>query len=222
MFHTFVLKGLSMSSDDPRLRLLEAAGQTFAEKGFKGATVREIVQRAGLNLAAVNYYFRDKEELYRAAVQASCCGASEEFRLPQWSPDTPPAVKLADFIRTQVRGHVLGNRAHPWHRRLMMLELSNPTPACMEMVAAQIRPRAEVLGGILRELLPDLSEERRHLIAHSIVGQCLFHRLTQPIVSLLVGEEEYRTYDADRLAEHIVEFSLAALGLRPPLGGGRP
>ncbi|HKI35372.1 MAG TPA: CerR family C-terminal domain-containing protein [Gemmataceae bacterium] len=206
-----------MSSDDPRTRLLEAAGQTFAEKGFKGATVREIVQRAGLNLAAVNYYFRDKEGLYQEAVKASCCGASDEFRLPEWSPDTSPAVKLADFIRAEVRT-VLGNRAHPWHRRLMMLELANPTPACAELVAGRIRPRAELLGGLLRELLPEVPADRRNLIAHSIVGQCVFHRLAQPIVALLVGEEEYRTYDTARLAEHIIEFSFAALGLRPPLG----
>jgi AcrR family transcriptional regulator len=205
-----------MLSDDPRNRLLEAAGQTFAEKGFKGATVREIVRRAGLNIAAVNYYFRDKEGLYVAAVQAACCGPSDEFRVPNWPPGTPPATKLADFIRAEMN-QVLGGPRSPWHRQLMMLELARPTPACAELVAHTIRPRAELLGGILRELLPELPRDKRNLIAHSIVGQCVFHRLAQPVVALLVGEEEYRTYDAERLAEHITEFSFAALGLRPPL-----
>ena len=50
--------------DDPeatQLKLLEAAGRVFAEKGFQKATVREIVKAAGLrNIAAVNYYFGDK------------------------------------------------------------------------------------------------------------------------------------------------------------------
>jgi AcrR family transcriptional regulator len=207
-----------MTSDDPRARLLEAAGQIFAEKGFKGGTVREISQRAGVNLAAVNYYFRDKEQLYIEAVKAACCGPLEESPFPDWPPDTPPAVKLADFIRAQVK-HVVGGRGHQWHRQLMMMELANPTPACAELVSQHIRPRAELLGGILRELLPDVPADRRNLIAQSIIGQCVFHRLAQPIVSLLVGEEEYRTYDADRLAEHITAFSFAALGLRPPLGG---
>ena len=57
------------SPDDPRQRLLETAGQIFAEKGFDGATVREICRRAGVNIAAVNYYFRDKERLYIEAVK---------------------------------------------------------------------------------------------------------------------------------------------------------
>src|ERR1700722_12315497 len=87
---------------EPRVRLLEAAGQIFAEKGFKGGTVREIIQRAGVNIAAVNYYFRDKEGLYVEAVKAAACG-----RLPLenlvWPDGTPPEGKLADFIRFEVR-----------------------------------------------------------------------------------------------------------------------
>jgi len=204
----------------PRVRLLDAAGQIFAEKGFKGGTVREIIQRAGVNIAAVNYYFRDKEGLYVEAVKAAACGPPEHLALPEWPAGTPAEDKLADFIRFEVR-FILDGHSKPWHRQLMMQELARPTPACAELVASRIRPRAEALGAILQELLPDLPKDRRNLIAHSIVGQCVFHRLAQPIVALLVGEEEYRTYDVDRLAEHIVAFSLAALGLGPPIGAGK-
>ena len=45
-------------------RLLESASYIFAEKGFRDATIAEICERAGANLAAVNYYFRSKEKLY--------------------------------------------------------------------------------------------------------------------------------------------------------------
>jgi TetR/AcrR family transcriptional regulator, regulator of cefoperazone and chloramphenicol sensitivity len=209
-----------MSPDEPRQRLLQAAGQVFADRGYKAATVKAITELAGANIAAVNYYFRDKEGLYIEAVKAACCMQSQEFPLPDWQPGTPPATKLADFIRAEVH-HLVDSRSRPWHRQLMMQELARPTPACAELVRDIIRPRAEVIGGILQELLPDVPRSKRTLIAHSIVGQCVFHRLAQPIVSLLVGEEEYRSYDADRLAEHIIEFSFAALGLRPALGGKR-
>jgi len=205
---------------DPRVRLLDAAGQIFADKGFKGGTVREIIQRAGVNIAAVNYYFRDKEGLYVEAVKAAACGPATPANLPEWPAGTPAEVKLADFIRFEVR-YILDGHSKPWHRQLMMQELARPTPACAELVASRIRPRAEALGAILQELLPDVPRERRNLIAHSIVGQCVFHRLAQPIVALLVGEEEYRTYDVDCLAEHIIAFSLAALGLAPPIGAGK-
>jgi len=45
-------------------RLLDAAGAVFAEKGYHHATVAEICERAGANIAAVNYYFRSKDNLY--------------------------------------------------------------------------------------------------------------------------------------------------------------
>src|SRR3954467_5344605 len=47
-----------------RQQLLEAAGQVFAEQGYRAATVREICLRAGANVASIHYHFGDKEKLY--------------------------------------------------------------------------------------------------------------------------------------------------------------
>jgi TetR/AcrR family transcriptional regulator, regulator of cefoperazone and chloramphenicol sensitivity len=191
-------------------RLLEAAGQVFADKGFEGATVREICQRAGVNIAAVNYYFRDKERLYIEAVKSACHGQAEQ--VPAWPEGTPGSVKLRDFIQTMVRRMVDGQPSQ-WQRQLFLREMAQPTAACAELVREVIRPMAEVLSGILAELMPGVPEDKRWLIGFSIVGQCLFYRLARPIVTMLVGEKEHRRYDATLLAEHITQFSLAALGL---------
>lgn len=51
-----------------RTRLLHAAVRLFAEKGFDKASTREIAQAAGVNIAAISYYFGDKAGLYRAAL----------------------------------------------------------------------------------------------------------------------------------------------------------
>jgi len=53
------------AAGDTRERVLTAAMHVFAEHGFDGATLREITARAGANIAAVNYYFRSKDELIR-------------------------------------------------------------------------------------------------------------------------------------------------------------
>ena len=50
-----------------RGKLLVAAGEIFAEKGFRDATIAEICRQAGTNIAAVNYHFGSKEALYREA-----------------------------------------------------------------------------------------------------------------------------------------------------------
>ena len=49
-----------------RNRLLEAAAESFAEKGFDGTSVRDITAKASCNVAAVNYHFGGKENLYFA------------------------------------------------------------------------------------------------------------------------------------------------------------
>jgi hypothetical protein len=81
-----------------------------------------------------------------------------------------------------------------------------------ELVQDFIRPTAELLWNILRELLPaDVSEAKLHLLAISIIGQCFYMRVGREVIALLVGPEEFRGHTTERLAEHITEFSLAAL-----------
>jgi AcrR family transcriptional regulator len=178
--------------------------------------VREICQLAQVNLAAVNYHFRDKERLYIETVKSACCSQGAQAAPPEWPSGTPAAVKLADFIRSFI-GRIRNDRDAPWHRQLFLRELAQPTAACEELVREQIRPQAEILEGILAELLPDAPATKRSLTAFSIVGQCVFYRVATPIVKLLVGEQEFRTYDATLLAEHITQFTLAALGLEKPI-----
>ncbi|HZV06857.1 MAG TPA: CerR family C-terminal domain-containing protein [Gemmataceae bacterium] len=196
--------------ENPRERLLDAAGEIFAEKGFKGATVREIIDRAGVNIAAVNYYFRDKERLYIEAVKHAACGQGEEPHL-SWSPDTPPAQKLRDIIRFQLLKLLDPNRP-AWLARLIMRELIQPSEACAELAREYIEPRSKILFGVVRELLPPGTPNRKvFLTAFSIVGQCHFYCSHKPIIRILIGEDEYQRLDPTTLAEHITQFTLRAL-----------
>ena len=54
---------------ETRERVLKAAAQLFADRGFKKVTVRDICKMARANVAAVNYHFGDKGGLYREVLQ---------------------------------------------------------------------------------------------------------------------------------------------------------
>ena len=55
-----------------RLRLLRAALECFATHGYNKTSTRQIAHAAGVNLAAINYYFGSKAELYRAVYSQLC------------------------------------------------------------------------------------------------------------------------------------------------------
>ena len=55
--------------EDTRRRILEAALDLFAAQGFEGASTRQIAEGAGVNLPAIQYYFGNKEGLYRAVIE---------------------------------------------------------------------------------------------------------------------------------------------------------
>jgi AcrR family transcriptional regulator len=208
--------------DDTQARLLEAAGEVFAEYGFKAATVRKILQRAGVsNIAAINYYFGDKEALYAEAVKVAFKGPAAPARTPpSWPPGTPAAVKLRDLIR-KLAVDMIGDDRPDWHKHLVARELTQPTAGCAAFVRDFARPYFETLCAVLREVMPaDAPAEKCHLTAISIIGQVIHHRCGRTIISQLVSPEEFARYDADRLAEHIADFSLAALGLKAE-GGKR-
>ncbi len=198
-------------TETTRDRLLNIAGEVFGEKGYQAATIRDICQLAEANLAAVNYHFGDKERLYSEAVKKACLKRADQVPLPQWTPETPAADRLRDFIHT-IAARMLGDDSPQWHTQLMMREMSHPTAACGELVREHIRPQFELLQAILRELLPQgTSAEDCRLTAFSIIGQCLYHRLARPVIEALVGPEELASHTAERLTEHITWFSLAAL-----------
>src|SRR5256712_11769587 len=140
----------SAGSRNTRQRLLEAAGEVFAERGFRDATVQEICRRADANIAAVHYHFADKEQLYRAVIRyAEGCAA--DSHPADIAPDTPAEDRL--------RGHIesfllrLLDEGHPtWLGKLMAREMSQPTPALDVIVQEKIRTAYRRVDAILREL----------------------------------------------------------------------
>lgn len=194
-------------------RVIEAAGEVFAQKGFESATVREICSRGNANLAAINYYFGDKRRLYVEAVKRAHVNRATLFPLPTWAPGTPPPKKLADFIFTLLQ-RMISPRGSKWEGELMIREIATPTEACQELVRDYIRPHFEALSAILAELMPDAPAEKRHLVAFSVVGQCLHYRVTAPVTRMLVSDDEFNRYQPEMLAEHITDLTLRGIGAR--------
>src|SRR3954447_17308427 len=203
--------------DETKGRLLEAAGEEFAEKGFDAARIRSICRRAGANLAAVNYHFGDKGQLYVAAVlEAHRCGMVKPPESAR--QEGTAAEQLRQYIHFFLSNVAAMNRQkNGWHHALMLREMLQPTGASETLVREAIRPRFERLKEILRQVCPEADELRLDALGFSVVGQCLHYKLAGEVAERLVGPEAYEALDLDYLTDHVSGLCLAALGLAPPL-----
>jgi len=62
-------QGIQARGEDTRRRILETALDLFAAQGYEGTSTRQIAEGAGVNLPAIQYYFGNKEGLYRAIIE---------------------------------------------------------------------------------------------------------------------------------------------------------
>jgi len=204
----------STALDPTKSKLLEAAGEEFAEKGFDGATIRGICTRAGVNLAAVNYHFGDKEQLYvQAVMEAHRCGVA--MPTDEEAAAGSPAERFRRHIRHFLANVLAVDSERSWHHALMLRELVRPGLASETLVREVIRPKFERLMGLLREFCPEADERRLHALTFSVVGQCMHYRMTRPMSRRLIGDAAYDALDLDYLTDHITDFTLAALGRAP-------
>jgi AcrR family transcriptional regulator len=193
-------------------RLLEAAGEIFAEFGYRAATVRQICDKAGANIAAVNYHFGDKEGLYIAVLRSVPIAHAEKYpsSLGLGSGATPEQ-KLRAFIQSLL-GRVFDEGRPGWHTKIMAREMIEPTPALDMLVEEVARPIHQELASIIRELLHlGATDETVRLCTLSILSQCVYYHHARSVIRRLYPEQSYGAQEIARLAEHITEFSLAAL-----------
>ncbi|MGL6094276.1 MAG: TetR/AcrR family transcriptional regulator [Fimbriiglobus sp.] len=206
---------------EPRLRLLDAALTEFAEQGFTAASVRDICKRAGMNVAAVNYYFGDKERLYTEAVnRAHVCADGPDTGPPEWPAGTPPVEKLRGFIR--MMAGKMHAPAEPRSLQLLMRELAVPSAAGAAVIREYIQPKAFGLRAVLQELMPGDDPRRLLMIGFSVMGQLLFYRQNRAVVELMFGKDAVDALGLELVTDHVTRFTLAALGHAEPILPGNP
>ncbi len=197
-----------------RAQLLDAACKAFAERGFHDATVADICEQAGTNVAAVNYYFGDKERLYVEAWRLAF-RRSLEAHPPDGgtAADAPAEERLRARIRSLVR-RVMDPEARDFE--IARQELAHPTGLLDEVRRKSIEPMQRSLAAVVRELLgPKAPERQVRFCQMSILAQCLHpllrERQRRPKPSGLRGSPWAGEIDVEDFADHIFRFSLAGI-----------
>ncbi|MCL6524389.1 MAG: TetR family transcriptional regulator [Thermoflavifilum sp.] len=103
-------------------KILEVAEELFAEKGYEGTSVRDIAQRAEVNIAMISYYFGSKEKLLEALIQYRAGYTSNLLDILKKNPNEDPIHKMEKVIDVYVDRILTHHRFHNiMSRQLSML-----------------------------------------------------------------------------------------------------
>lgn len=207
---------------DTKGRILCAARAVFAEYGPTNARVRDICERAGANVAAVNYHFGNKERLYVAVLRSYLLKKMELHPHDAGiTPASPPQERLQVFIRSLL-AQFLSDEDVVSERlgRLLSQEFIEPSSAySVALLEQHVLPPHTLLVGILHSMLPRADDREVARCALNIVGQCLHSGLAPKALRFLAPELALAPGNLDAVASFILEFSLggiARLNARQP------
>ena len=207
-------------------RLLAAASQLFAERGFHGTTVRDIAGRAGVNVAAGNYHYGSKKALYLEVLRAQFAETRAILRARGASRPGADLARLSrrELVallraRVNVMLDLLLGPPPGLHGTLMHREMCDPSEALPVIVDEFIGPMVGEMREIAAHLEPRLDRGAVERCVFSITGQALYYRFTMPATLRMLGVPAYPRGFATRLARHITEFSLG--GMEWVAGGRR-
>ena len=199
-------------NDQSRDRLLMAAVEIFAERGFRDATVRDICTKAEVNQASVNYYFGGKEKLYEESLNFAFRQADQRYPLGDaLNSNLSHEQRLTAFIQVFLH-KLLDDTALGHHGNLIAREIANPTSALDGIINSAIAPQFAMLKEVLPGLVgPGWTEADIYRCILSIVGQCLMYKHSRSIIDRLCPEVIATPEEVNCTAEHIAQFSLAAI-----------
>ena len=137
-----------------RERILEAACELFGSRGFNAATVGEISQKAKCNIAAINYHFGSKAQLYSETWRFAHRQAHDLYEGVDPSPDLPAEERLRAYILFLLS--LLSNDKelkdiHMLHER----EFLSPTGLVDDLWRELRRPVREGVFAVIRDILGD-------------------------------------------------------------------
>ena len=196
--------------------LLDAAEELFSECGYAAVGTREIADRAGANLASIRYHFGSKRELYLETVRRAMGRAEQDSSWAALSaiPEDveAAAVQLTRFINGYLHRLLTTDTPQPCGM-LMHWEAVRPSEAIDAVVHDYIKPSHDHLVALVGKLLGEGNEQDARLCARSILAQVLHYKMFGAFIERLEAEDERAKTTIEQAAEHIVRFSLRAMGL---------
>src|SRR6476661_1013028 len=131
---------------DKKTHIINAAVELFAEKGFEGASIRDIATKANVNVAMINYYFGSKEKLFECMVEQKAAytrGALEEIV----NDKSLSEIEKIDCIIDSYVSRLFSNRI--FHRVIHQEMMLNQRESLQQTIVNVLFPNSLVIRNVI-------------------------------------------------------------------------
>ncbi|HET7849898.1 MAG TPA: CerR family C-terminal domain-containing protein [Pseudolabrys sp.] len=208
---------MTRPAEHTRNLIIKAAVALFAEKGFERTSVRDIVTKARVNQAAINYHFKGKDGLYAEVLKLAFDGLTKNAGVD--------AAELKSLSREQALRHFVRHQLRPLlfkdemsrYIHMFAWESAHPSKVFRKFVATSTTSYLSAAVDIVRRFLPPDTEERAALCAAiALMGQCnVFVRNRD-----LFAQDPFRMPIDERFVDDLADLiAKVAIGGLPHVNG---
>jgi AcrR family transcriptional regulator len=202
-------RGVRADGEATRVRILDAAGELFAARGFAETTNKAIAAQAGVDLASINYHFGSRAGLYQAVLIEAHRRLMDVADLRSLAQSRLPAADKLKALIGQLVRKATGD-AEGWHLTVLAAEIFTPSSHIQVLFESEILPKASLVKEILGEITAIPADD-------PALTRCLLS-VGAPCLSLLIGRrgipgplQDLAQQPPEVLVEHLHGFALGGL-----------
>lgn len=211
----------TLDTPDTKSKILDAAEELFMEHGFEATSLRLITTAAGVNLAAANYHFGSKDELFQAVLTRRLDPMNQDrMRLLSAyetaagnQPLTCEKILAAMFIPALklARDHEQGGKNF---LRLLGRAYADPAPFIREFLSHQYSEMIARFRVAFSKALPHIPREELSWRLHYVMGALSYTLAGTDVLKVISQFHPDEAQNDERLLKRLAPF--LAAGLRAP------
>ena len=202
-------------------RLISVAIRQFGERGFDGASTRDIAAEAETTMSNITYHFGSKEGLYRAAAEAIVMRFSaitaelfSDDAQPNGELDSAARLHNVSLVLRTIAAFMLSDEAAPL-ARFMAREQQNPASVMRDYFEREIKPKVSMLEEQVRHLRPDLGEREVTATVFYLMSMAISLRSSRLSLCMIMEVPEIGSELGELLLERLGASVREMLEVRP-------
>lgn len=194
------------SAEDRKHQILQVATDLFANRGYEGATTREIAKRAKVNEAIIFRHFPTKEDLYWAVIERKCeVNAGRNIMVSTLEAGTDVRTTLV----TLAEGMLRRREKDPALMKLLLFSALESHRLSQRFFQTYIADYYEILSEYIRGKIAsgEFRKINPQIAARGYLGMLVYHSLVQHVF----GANRFQSFDLREVAENLTDIWLKGM-----------